>query len=100
MQESHSEALSESGHVRSKARGWEETWVVWLWTVVWGTTPGESAMDNKVKVVVLGTGQMGSGMIKLLLHKHGVELVGVYGRRASRVGMDVGNSIGLLGCQF
>jgi 4-hydroxy-tetrahydrodipicolinate reductase len=57
-------------------------------------------MDNKVKVVVLGTGQMGSGMIKLLLHKHGVELVGVYGRRASRVGMDVGNSIGLLGCQF
>jgi 4-hydroxy-tetrahydrodipicolinate reductase len=38
---------------------------------------------------------MGSGMIKLLLQKSGVDLVGVYGRRASRAGLDVGKAIGL-----
>src|SRR5512145_2407747 len=48
-----------------------------------------------VKVVVLGRGQMGSGMIKLLLQKSGIDLVGVYGRRASRAGLDVGKAIGL-----
>jgi 4-hydroxy-tetrahydrodipicolinate reductase len=52
-------------------------------------------MSDRIKVVVLGTGQMGSGMIKLLLHKHGLELAGVYGRRACRVGLDVGKAIGL-----
>lgn len=52
-------------------------------------------MDDTVRVVVLGTGQMGSGIIKLLLQKHGVELVGVYGRRAQRAGMDVGKALGL-----
>jgi hypothetical protein len=34
-------------------------------------------VDDRVKVVVLGTGQMGSGIIKLLLQKSGVDLVGV-----------------------
>jgi hypothetical protein len=48
-----------------------------------------------VKVVVLGTGQMGIGIIKLLLQKPGVELVGVYGRRAQRRGLDIGQAIGL-----
>jgi 4-hydroxy-tetrahydrodipicolinate reductase len=38
---------------------------------------------------------MGSGMIKLLLQKSGVDLVGVYGRRTSRVEMDVGQALGL-----
>jgi hypothetical protein len=52
-------------------------------------------MDDKIKVAVLGTGQMGSGMIKLLLEKEGVDLVGVYGRRAERAGTDVGDAIGL-----
>ncbi len=52
-------------------------------------------VDDTVKVVVLGTGQMGSGMIKLLLQKSGIDLVGVYGRRASRVGLDVGQVLGL-----
>lgn len=52
-------------------------------------------MDGTVRVVVLGTGQMGSGIIKLLLHKQGIDLVGVYGRRAQRVGMDVGRALGL-----
>jgi 4-hydroxy-tetrahydrodipicolinate reductase len=61
---------------------------------VWGIS-GDGAMDEQIRVVVLGTGQMGSGMIKLLLHKHGIHLVGVYGRRASRAGTDVGQALGL-----
>ncbi len=52
-------------------------------------------MQNKVKVAVLGTGQMGSGMVRLLMRKQGVELVGVYGRRADRAGVDVAEAIGL-----
>ena len=52
-------------------------------------------MDDRIRVVVLGTGQMGSGMIKLLLEKEGVDVVGVYGRRAERTGTDVGEAIGL-----
>jgi 4-hydroxy-tetrahydrodipicolinate reductase len=50
---------------------------------------------QNVKVVVLGTGQMGSGIIKLLREKTGVELVGVYGKRPERAGLDVGKAIGL-----
>jgi len=52
-------------------------------------------MKNSVKVVVLGTGHMGSGIIRLLLNKQGFELAGVYGRRKEREGMDVGEALGL-----
>lgn len=52
-------------------------------------------MNDKLKVAVLGTGQMGSGIIRLLMRKQGIELVGVYGRRADRAGVDVGEAIGL-----
>lgn len=52
-------------------------------------------MQDKLKVAVLGTGQMGSGIIRLLMRKQGVELVGVYGRRADRAGVDAGEAIGL-----
>ena len=52
-------------------------------------------MPEKLKVAVLGTGQMGSGIVKLLRRKEGVEIVGVYGRRADRAGVDVGEAIGL-----
>jgi 4-hydroxy-tetrahydrodipicolinate reductase len=52
-------------------------------------------MEDKVKVVVLGTGQMGAGIMKLLLQKPGFELAGVYGRRAARVGTDIGTVLGL-----
>jgi hypothetical protein len=52
-------------------------------------------MAEPIKVVVLGTGQMGAGMIRLLRQKQGVELVGVYGRRAERAGIDVGEALGL-----
>jgi 4-hydroxy-tetrahydrodipicolinate reductase len=54
-------------------------------------------MKGKLKVAVLGTGQMGSGIVRLLLRKQGIELVGVYGRRADRAGVDVGEAIGLDG---
>lgn len=52
-------------------------------------------MKNRVKVVVLGTGHMGSGIIRLLLSKEGFELAGVYGRRKEREGMDVGKALDL-----
>jgi len=52
-------------------------------------------MQDNLKVAVLGTGQMGSGIIRLLMQKQGVELVGVYGRRTDRGGVDVGKVIGL-----
>lgn len=43
-----------------------------------------------IKTVVLGTGQMGTGIIRLLQQKPGLQLVGVYARRAQRAGLDVG----------
>jgi len=38
---------------------------------------------------------MGSGIARLVLDKPGLELVGVYGRRASRSGTDLGAALGL-----
>jgi len=52
-------------------------------------------MKEKLKVVVLGTGHMGAGIIKLILSKEGFELAGVYGRRKEREGMDVGEALKL-----
>ena len=50
---------------------------------------------ENVRVAVLGTGQMGSGMIQHLLQKPGIEIVGVYGKRSERAGTDVGTIVGL-----
>jgi 4-hydroxy-tetrahydrodipicolinate reductase len=52
-------------------------------------------MRDKVRVVVLGTGHMGSDIIKLLLSKEGFELAGAYGRRKSRDGMDIGEALNM-----
>jgi 4-hydroxy-tetrahydrodipicolinate reductase len=52
-------------------------------------------MSNALKVVVLGTGQMGAGIVELLRQKRGLELVGVYGRRPRPSPTDVGDAIGL-----
>ncbi|UCE64174.1 MAG: NADP-binding protein [Nitrospirota bacterium] len=52
-------------------------------------------MSNAIRVLVLGTGQMGSGIARLVLEKQGLELVGAYARRKQRNGMDVGLAIGL-----
>jgi 4-hydroxy-tetrahydrodipicolinate reductase len=50
---------------------------------------------DHIRIVVLGTGQMGSGIINLLLQKAGVEIVGVYGRRRREQAVDAGTAIGL-----
>lgn len=50
--------------------------------------------EQPVRVVVLGTGQMGSGIAALLLEKPGLELVGAFARRRERAGMDLGVALG------
>ena len=52
-------------------------------------------MRDFIRVLVLGTGQMGSGIARLVLDKPGLQLVGAYGRRSERAGMDLGQAIGL-----
>ena len=52
-------------------------------------------MRDSVRVLVLGTGQMGSGIIRLVLDKQGLEFAGAFARRASRAGLEVGQAIGL-----
>jgi 4-hydroxy-tetrahydrodipicolinate reductase len=52
-------------------------------------------MRDVIRVLVLGTGQMGSGIARLVLDKPGLELAGAYGRRRERAGMDLGQAIGL-----
>lgn len=54
-------------------------------------------MDESIKVVVLGTGQMGAGMIRLLQSKPALELVGVFGRRIHDRPVDAGIVAGLGG---
>ncbi|MHC4878431.1 MAG: 2,4-diaminopentanoate dehydrogenase [Planctomycetota bacterium] len=50
---------------------------------------------DPIRVLVLGTGQMGSAIGRLVLEKQGLELVGAYARRSERAGADVGRAIGL-----
>jgi hypothetical protein len=52
-------------------------------------------MRDLIRVLVLGTGQMGSGIARLLLEKPGLDLVGAYARREQRAGTDLGRAIGL-----
>ena len=51
-------------------------------------------MGEAVRVGVLGTGQMGSAIVELLLDKPGLELVGAYARRRERAGVDLGLALG------
>ena len=48
-----------------------------------------------VKVIVLGTGAMGSGMAKMILEKEGMEIAGVYASRAAKHGKDIGEVLEL-----
>ncbi len=64
-------------------------------------------MRDAIRVLLLGTGQMGSGIGRLILEKQGFELVAGCGRRRQRVGLDLGRAIGLdrdlgiaLGCDL
>ena len=52
-------------------------------------------MRDFIRVLILGTGQMGSGIARMVLAKPGLELVGAFGERAHRVGMDLSEVIGL-----
>jgi len=52
-------------------------------------------MGAPVRVAVLGTGQMGSGIARLVLERPGLALVGVLGRRVERAGTDAGLAVGL-----
>lgn len=51
---------------------------------------------DKIRVVQWGTGAMGSGMIKMMLHKKDIELVGVISKRAAAAGFkDIGEFLGI-----
>jgi hypothetical protein len=52
-------------------------------------------MRDTIRVLLLGTGQMGSGIARLILEKRGLNLVGAYGRRKERTGTDLGRAIGM-----
>jgi 4-hydroxy-tetrahydrodipicolinate reductase len=54
-----------------------------------------STQGDPIRVLLLGIGQMGSGIARLITEKKGLELVGAYGRRPERVGVDLGRAIGL-----
>lgn len=57
--------------------------------------PRNAEIGDPVRVLVLGTGEMGSGIARLVLDKQGLELVGVIAKRTARAGIDVGRAIGL-----
>ena len=52
-------------------------------------------MRDLVRVVTLGTGQMGSGIARLVLEKQGLALAGAFARSPERGGMDVGRAVDL-----
>jgi len=52
-----------------------------------------STQGNPIRI--LGTGQMGSGIARLITEKEGLELVGAFGRQRGHGGVDLGRSIGL-----
>lgn len=52
-------------------------------------------MQAVIRVLLLGTGQMGSAIGRLVDGRQGLELVGAYARRPERAGMDLGDAIGL-----
>jgi 4-hydroxy-tetrahydrodipicolinate reductase len=52
-------------------------------------------MRDLIRVVILGTGQMGSAIARLVLDKGGLALAGAYARRPERTGADIGSAIGL-----
>jgi len=52
-------------------------------------------MQGPVRVLVLGTGSIGSEIARVILNKPGLKLVGAFARRAERGGLDLGTAIGL-----
>ncbi len=60
----------------------------------YGAGAGVTGLGESVRVIVLGTGQMGSAIVELLLEKPGLDLVGAFGRRRERAGRDLGLALG------
>lgn len=52
-------------------------------------------MGDPIRVLLVGTGQMGAGVARLVLDKRGLELVGACARRPERRGLDLGRAVGL-----
>jgi 4-hydroxy-tetrahydrodipicolinate reductase len=52
-------------------------------------------MHEPIRLLLLGTGQMGAAIARLALRKSGLDLIGAYGRRPGRGGRDLGEAIGL-----
>ena len=50
---------------------------------------------SKIRVIQWGLGAMGCGMVKLLMEKDGIEVVGAIAHRAEKVGKDLGEVVGL-----
>ena len=53
------------------------------------------AQQDPIRVLLLGLGQMGSGIARLINEKPGLQLVGAFGRRKEHIGLDLGPVIGL-----
>lgn len=53
------------------------------------------AQQDPIRVFLLGIGQMGSGIARLIAEKSGLQLVGAFGRRKEHFGLDLGPVIGL-----
>ena len=52
-------------------------------------------MADSIRVLILGTGRMGSEMARCVLDTPGLELTGAYGKRRERAGDDLGRVTGL-----
>ncbi len=59
------------------------------------TARGRGRTVAPIRVLVVGTGQMGSAIARVILDKPGLVLAGAYGRRPERAGTDLGRAIGL-----
>lgn len=55
----------------------------------------DACRQSPIRVLVLGAGQMGCGIARLVLEKQGLALMGAYARRPERAGLDLGRAIGL-----
>jgi len=51
--------------------------------------------SQPLRVLLLRSGQLGCGIAGLVVEKPGLVLVGAYGRRTERAGMDLGRAIAL-----
>jgi 4-hydroxy-tetrahydrodipicolinate reductase len=54
-----------------------------------------SIEGSAIRVLLLGVGQMGSGIARLILEKEGLELAGAFGRQRQHHGLDLGRAIDL-----